>query len=128
MSNTIEDKTAIKQVLHEIVDAMESLPKQDTRVWYFSLDDGYPQLLLANYAGCKFAFEYIDFDLISRKIPAIEHYYLRNDQHSPIFKVKKIYPSREEAIADIGGSVYGVLTEVKGPVSNNSDPESNGVA
>lgn len=112
MSNTIEDKTAIKQVLHEIVNAMEELPKPKTRVWYFDITDGYPQLLLANFEGCKFSFNYLDFDKISRKIPAIEDYYLRLDDHSPLFKVKKIYPSREAAITDIGGYVYGVMTEV----------------
>lgn len=112
MSNTIKDKTAIKQVLHEIVDAIEELPLPKTRVWYFDITDGYPQLLLANFEGCKFSFNYFSYDTISRKIPAIEDYYLRLDDHSPIFKVKKIYPSREAAIADIGGYVYGVMTEV----------------
>lgn len=122
MSNTIEDKSAIKQVLHEIVDAMESLPKPKTRVWYFDMTDGLPQLLIAGFEGVKFSFNYFDFDNISRKIPAIEDYYLRTDDHSPLFKVKKIYPSREEAIADIGGYVYGVLTEVtKNPITNE-DP------
>lgn len=120
----IKDMSAIKTVLHEIINAIEELPLPKTRVWYFDITDGYPQLLLANYEGCKFSFNYFDFDNISRKIPAIEEYYLRNNDLTPLFKVKKIYPSREQAIADIGGYVYGVLTEVKERPTSNQDTET----
>ncbi len=116
----------METILKEIADAIIDLPKQDTRVWYFSFDekDGRVETLLANYVGARFKFEVIG-DMFNRKKPPIEEYFVRNDHHSEIFTVKKIYKTREEALQDIGGYILGTFTPlvvVDNRAKTDSDP------
>lgn len=111
----------IETINKEIADAVKDLPEENTRVWYFSLDGGYPQMLMANFVGADFNFRIIS-GMYNRKSPPIESYYLRTSQFSPIFKVNKIYPSHEAAIENIGGYTYSdALREVTSNIVEQND-------
>ena len=109
----------MKEMMKEF---LEGLPKPGEPAWYFTFDEktGVPMCMLSTLRGCVTEHHLLD----GQSLVKISKYYLRNDDHSVLFTVPKIWKTREEALLDIGGHVLGRLTEIAERPTTNSDPNS----
>jgi len=100
----------------------ENAPKVGEPAWYFTENEmgETPMCMLSTMRGCVVELHSLDGHFLAK----VSKYYLRNSDHDKLFSVKKVWKTREEALADIGGHVLGVMTEIKERPTTNAEPNT----
>lgn len=95
---------------------LKLIPEKGSSVWYWDFDEKSrtPECLVSRFQGVSIETIIFPGEEHLRKVA---RFYLRNDDHSQMFTVPKIWPTREDAIASIGGHIFGKYTELH-PLAN----------